>query len=126
LEEIGLLTDGEVVNLCKALRKPGGMVANPDALFPNQPAQVPNQGFMVSMRAENTLKLACYYLHHRQRISRTTLAAQITLDNVRALHDLKLQQDDHKDPSETHSINPKYWAKTMEDLREYLHGHLGT
>lgn len=101
------------------------MVANPDALLPNQPAQVPNQGFMVSMRAENNLKLACYYLRHRQRMSRTTLAAQITLDNVRALHDLKLQQDDHKDPSETPSINPKDWAKTMEDLREYLRGHLG-
>jgi hypothetical protein len=125
LGKIGLLTDGEVVNLCKALRKPGGMVANPEALLPNQPAQVPNQGFMVSMRAENNLKLACYYLRHRQRMSRTTVAAQITLENVRALHDLKLQQDNHKDPSETPTINPKDWAKTMEDLREYLCGHLG-
>lgn len=125
LDEIGLLTDGEVVNLCKALRKPGGMVANPDALLPNQPAQVPNQGFMVPMRAENNLKLACYYLCHHKRMSRTTLAAQITLENVRAIHDLKLQQDNHKDPSEIPTINPKDWAKTMEDLREYLRGHLG-
>ena len=61
LEELRLLTDGEVINLCKALRKPGGMAENPDA----PPAQVPNQGFMVSMRAENNLKLACYYLRHQ-------------------------------------------------------------
>jgi hypothetical protein len=126
LEEIGLLTDGEVVNLCcKALRKLGGMVANPDALLPNQPAQVPNQGFMVLMKAENNLKLACYYLCHCQRMSRTTLAAQITLENVCALHDLKLQQDNHKDPGKTPSINSKDRTKTIEDLHEYLCGHQG-
>ena len=125
LEEIGLLTDGEVVNLCKALRKPGGMVANPDAALPNQPAMVPNQGLMVSMKAENNLKLACYYLHHHKRMSRMTIAAQITLDDVCGIHDLKLQQDSHKDPVDTPNINMKDWAKTMEDLREYLCGHLG-
>jgi hypothetical protein len=92
LEEICLLTDGEVVNVCnKALRKPGGMAANPDAELPNQSALVPNKGFMVSMRAEKNL-LACYYLRHCKRMSRTTAAAQITtLDIVRGIHDLKLQ-----------------------------------
>ena len=50
MDELGVLTDTEVENLCKVVRRPGG--ANT--------AGVANPGHAVSLRAENNLKLACY------------------------------------------------------------------
>ena len=62
IAELSILTDSEAESLCKVLRRPGGMVqVNGN--------EVPNPGTTVSIRAENNLKLACYYLRHRERTS---------------------------------------------------------
>jgi hypothetical protein len=84
LEEIKLLMDVEVSDLCKALRRPGGQIVNPNAVGAN-PTYIANPGVQVSLRAETNLKLACYYLWYRDRISRTAASVDITLPNLRAL-----------------------------------------
>ena len=61
VEELELLSDEEIESLCKALRRPGGTVANSDAGNPGAPAQIPNPGNYVSLRAEANLKLAGYF-----------------------------------------------------------------
>ena len=73
LAEFTVLTDDEVENLCKVVRRPSGM-QNPNAAMPpgadaaaaaaaaTQPAQIPNPGLAVMLHAENNLKLACYFL----------------------------------------------------------------
>ena len=38
LAEFGILTDDEVTNQCKVVRRPGGTMANPEAGDPGQPA----------------------------------------------------------------------------------------
>ena len=60
LEEIRLMTDPEVVNLCKVLRRPGGTMMVPNAAGVN--VQVPNPGNKVSLLAENNLKMECFLL----------------------------------------------------------------
>ncbi len=65
LGELWELTNMEVENLCKLVRKPGGMVAN----NANPPVMVPNQGHQVSLWAENMLKLTCFALRHQHWIS---------------------------------------------------------
>jgi hypothetical protein len=78
LAEFALLTDAEVENLCKVIRRPGGVIPNPNAAAAGQPATVANPGIAVSLRAENNLKLACYFLRYKQRASRTVAPADIT------------------------------------------------
>jgi hypothetical protein len=37
LEELKILRDNEITNLCKALRRPGGLIDNPNAADLGQP-----------------------------------------------------------------------------------------
>ena len=74
MEEIEILTDGEIKNLCKFIRRPGGI---------NPITNVANLGIQVSLRAKNNLKLSSFLLKHRVRTGRVAVATNITLDNVR-------------------------------------------
>ena len=109
LAEFAVLTDDEVENLCKVVRRPGGMMQNPNAAAPPgadaaaaaaaaaQPAQIPNPGLAVTLRAENNLKLACYFLRYKERTSRAVTADMITLASVRELHPYREWEENHKD-----------------------------
>ena len=130
LAELALLTDTEVENLCKVVRRPGGTIANPNRNdedgdpVAGQPATITNPGQTVPLRAENNLKMACYYLRYKQRVSRPLTAASLTLINVRGMRGLKEWEDAHKDVDKA-EIDSKDWPRTIEALEEYLRGCLG-
>ena len=68
--EIGFLKDGNIEALCKAVKRPGRTVANPDALNAGKTARIPNPGNFIYLRAENNMKIASYFVRHQVRISR--------------------------------------------------------
>jgi len=68
LPELRILTDLEVENLCKVIRRPGGSVQNPI------------EGHAVSLRAENNLKLAAYWLCQQDEVARVVTPAQVLLE----------------------------------------------
>jgi hypothetical protein len=80
LDVLENLYDEGVQRLCQALKKPGGMIANPDAGAPGAPANILNPGFDVLAEAEENLKLAVYYGRF-----------------VHLYRDLKLAEEDDKD-----------------------------
>jgi len=125
LAELALLTDEEVENLCKVTRRPGGTIPNPQAHVAGQPATIPNPGITVPLVAENNLKLTCFFLRYKQRTSRTLVAAEITLANIRAFRDYRTYEEGHEDP-DAPEINSKDWPRTIEALEEYLRDCLGT
>ena len=106
IDELKFLNDKEVEGLCNNIRKPGGMMPNPDAGAQGEPAMIRNPGQGVSARAENNLKLCCYFIRHHERISRSVTADQITLANVSALRELIMSQCLS---SWTRRIGPKRW-----------------
>ena len=116
MEELKILTDGEIKNLCKVTRRPGGI---------NPITNVSNLGIQVSLRAENNLKLASFFLKHKVRTRRVAVATNITLDNVRLLRELRESEKEHKDPVVSPVIDAKNWPKKMDILEEYLRGHIG-
>lgn len=120
LDEFAILTDAEVESLCKVVRHPGGTVPNPQA---GQPP-IANPGIAVPQRAENNLKLACYWIRYRQRTSRPYTAAAITLETIRSLRDNKLWEEEHKDV-EAPELNTKDWPRMIELIEEWLRGCLG-
>jgi hypothetical protein len=124
LDEFALLTDDEVENMCKVVRKPGGTIENPNADVAGQPPTIPNPGIAITLRAENNLKLACYFLRYKKRTSRAVAPADITLESVRAYREYKKWEEEHKDvdPPE---INAKDWPRTMDAIDEWLRGCLG-
>ena len=126
LDELKWLDDDAIETVCSVVRKPGGQIPNPNAGAAGQPQMIPNPGTQVSVRAEGNLKLACYCVRHRERISRACDIPSITLQNVRALRDLKRQEEDHEDVEVPENlINARNWPKTVEGIREYFRGCLG-
>ena len=81
IDNIDVLADldnDEIDTLLKLLCCPGGVIANPNAADPGQPAYINAPGIFVSMRAATNLKLAVYYCRHMRRTSRPFAAALIT------------------------------------------------
>ena len=90
------------------------------------PRLILNPGQGVLARAENNLKLCCFFIRHCERISRSVTADQITLANVRALHNLRDAEKDHEDLEPMPKLmDSKNWRKLMEGIVEYLRGCLG-
>ncbi len=121
LEEIQLLTDDEIENLCKVIRRPGGVIPGPN---PGD-APVNNPTTPINLRAENHLKLLAFYLRHQRRISRAVQVANITLETIRTLRELRDFESTYKAPDDPPPINAKDWPKTMENIHEYLRSYLG-
>ena len=80
MEELEILTDGEIENLCKIIRRPGGV---------NPITNVAKLILQVYLRSKNNLKLASFFLKHKLRTGRVTVATYTTLDNVSLLRELK-------------------------------------
>jgi hypothetical protein len=122
IEELKMLFDNDVVELCKALRRPGGTIINPAA---GQFGQIPNPGINIPLRAVENLKMAAYYARHHDRISRPLLPAGLTLANVRLLRPLKDHELAHQQPDEVPVIDEKDMVRTMDAIESYLRSYLG-
>ena len=125
LSEIAILSDDEVESLCKLVRRPGGQVPNPRAAVAGQPAEIAHPGTLVSMRAVTNLKLACFFVRHRMRTSRTTTPAQVTLDDVRELRDLREKELSHTNPTTVPQVVGTNWPKILEEILQWIGGHRG-
>ena len=121
IEEFRILTDEEVENLCKNIRRPGGTIPNPN---PAVQGNIPNPGIPVSLKAETNLKLMCYYIRHCDRISRTVYIPGINANSIRALRHLRDEEKQHKDPEELPTIG-KDWTKNMESISEWIRQFMG-
>ena len=88
MEEFKILTDGDINNMCKVIRRPGGI---------NTITNVANLGLQVSLRAENNLKLASFFPKNKIRTGRVAVATDITLDSIRLLRELKESEKEHTD-----------------------------
>lgn len=121
LSELAELKDENVERLCKVTRRPGGTIPNPAA---GGGGVVPNPGIPVSMLAEKNLKQLCYYLRYQDRVSRTSVAGTIDLDDVRAYEAYQKWEKNHVNV-EAPKINDKDWPRTMEEIETWLGGNLG-
>ena len=83
---------------------------------------------MIPEVAEHNLTMAVYFLNHRKRVSRPTLAGDITLVAIRALRELKHAEDNHENPtSKLPKIDPNDWPRTINGIQDdYLRRYLGS
>lgn len=113
------LSSADAKSLCHIIRKPGGVI-------PGAGGNVPNPGVFISARAEENLKLTIYFIKHRQRTSRGTAPADVTLQNIRSLKELMDDEEKHVDPDlPTDMFVNKDWTRRIEILLEHLRGRRG-
>ena len=127
LASFRILTDDEVDDLCKTVRRPGGLVANPNAADAGQPAQTANPGIPVSLKACANLKLMCYFLRFKRNTSRAVAAPDITQANLDRLRGYKQWEEDHDDPDppEINFGANALWPRIMETMEAHLCRCLG-
>ena len=107
LDKIQLLTDDESKNLCKFIRRPGGVIPGSN---PGNPP-VNNPGTPINLHATYHLKLIAFYLRHEKRISNVVNVAKITLDSIHTLRELRDYESSYKAADNPPTINAKDWPK---------------
>ena len=70
--------------------------------------------------------MAVYFLNHRKRVLRLTLASDVTLAAIRALCELKHAEDNHENPTKLPKIDPNDWPHTIDGIQDYLRQYLGS
>jgi len=117
-EDYALLTDSEAMNICKITRRPGGTTGQ------GNNAQA-NPGIPVSLKAENHLKMLCYYFRYRQRVSRPLRNDLATVANIRQYLAQARLEESHEDPSPP-ELTFHNWTRTLNIIEDYLRNCLGS
>ena len=124
LDELKVLTNDDIENLCKVVHFPGGTVPNPNDRDPGQPDTLSNPGEQVPLRSELNLKLACYYLRFKDRTSGVVGSPEINLVNVCEIRNHRDWENSHKDV-DAPGMSLWDWSRNIESIEEWIWGCLG-
>ena len=114
-EDFVNLEEKDVEKICAVIRKPGGVLINPDAALPNQPPVIPNPGLQIGTIFENRLKVLRYYVFHLTRIQRMPVdPATATRQRIDSVY---LFKDQDKPTEEIEKPAP---LKKVENVRTVL------
>ena len=64
IEAFENLTDEQVEDLVKSVRRPGGTIPNPNANVAGQPPEITNPGIPISLKAQVNIQLLLYVVIH--------------------------------------------------------------
>ena len=76
------------------------------------------------MKAENNLKMMCYYIRHQDCISRTVQVQNINANAICNLCHLREEGNKYKSPEEAPKIG-KDWGRNMETIQEWIRQYIG-
>ena len=116
IEELADLDDAEVDALLKLLRRPGGIIPNPNAVVAGQTANITAPGISVSMRAATHLKLSVYYCRHHMRTSRPLRTTDIIFPRIKTLKNLREEEESATDTLLLPKVDAQNWSKTLEAI----------
>ena len=136
IDSVLVLDEHQVEQICKACRKPGGLIPNPDyvsltdptarAAFTG-PTTITNPGMPISIKEEANLKLVSFFLKFKQMTSRPVTPTQVTTTLVNELQHYKKEIEKHENPlpETAPALTAKKIFDFFSDFRDYLHEHLG-
>ena len=98
------LSDDQIDNLCSICRKPGGMIAHPNAGDQdpaaangvNHPAEHRNPGISVAALHAENMKLAAFHLRLMTNVSRACDVGDITIVNIERARNYKIEIEAHE------------------------------
>ena len=126
LDEIAIHDgDDDVENLMKRITRPGGVGTTTTTGSGSTAVTTVAVGHPVSLRAETNFKLCVYYLMHLQRVQRTPVIVDITLELVRGYREQQKFEKDFKVTAVEPVIDDKNWPRTLENIKEYLASQYG-
>ena len=121
-EDFVNLEEKDVEKICAVIRKPGGVLINPDAALPNQPPVIPNPGLQIGTIFENRLKVLRYYVFHLTRIQRMPVdpvtATRERIDSVYLFKDQDKPTEEVEKPAPLKKVENV--RTVLENLDAYL------
>lgn len=136
LNDFTSFDDEDIKVLCASVRKPGGMIPDPNAAPPavgrgarnqNQApvAMVPNPGFKIPAICESRMKDAAFVAKYYEMIGRAITNDSLSADRIHEFKVLKELQKNHKDPDKLPVISKSFSiTKALDALPGYLRERL--
>ena len=98
------LTESDIEDVCKIIRRPGGTIPNPAFGRGGRnaapvAATIPNPGIQIGHLHEKRLKMLRYFIFHLQRVQRDFDPAVATMDVLQDIYLLKEVDEEDKQPS---------------------------
>ena len=137
LDDLSSFDDEGIKTLCASVRKPGGLIPDPNAPPPavgrgarnqNQgpQAMIANPGFKIPAICERRMKDAAYTAKYYEMIGRGISSDSLSADRILEFKVLKELQKNHKDPDKFPVISKTFSiTKALDALPGYLRERLG-
>jgi len=124
------LTEKDIVQICANVRRPGGVIPNPNAAVVGQPPTITNPGVLVGHAVKIRLKMLCYFVKHLVRVQRmpfvpgvATLARLVAVYKLKEIEEVADDDEEIKLPSPLTKIDDV--RVTLEDIDDYLRRKFG-
>lgn len=104
------LTETEVDDVCKQIRKSGGAQGN---------------GIPISVIAQSSLRTAAYLGRHLEKVSRPFTPANITMEAIRSIRDYLESEKNYENKVSKPKVDPRDYTKTFDDIQRYMMGCRG-
>ena len=115
-----------IKTLCSSVRKPGGMIANPNAAVEGQPAQIPNPGFNIPAICEKRMIAATYTARTYDLIGRPITVDSMSRSRLKAYENHRQLVKEHEDPEKLPEVSRTFGiVKAMDLVPSHLHDRLG-
>jgi hypothetical protein len=121
-DALSTLEEEDIKRICDTIRKPGGIIINPNAAIAGQPPTIPNPGVAIGQVHEKRLKMLRYFVFHMTRIQRMPFPVAIAnLANLGAIYLLKDNDDGDDKPTPPEALKKIENVRVViEDLDAYL------
>ena len=114
--------DDGIKSLCSSVRKPGGLIDDPN----NPGRHIANPGFNIPAICEKRLKLACYAAKSYALIGRTINQDSLSRARLKLFEQHRKLIEEHDDPDKMPSVDKSFGIiKAMDLLPSHLRDRLG-
>ena len=122
IDDLAEFDEEDVKNLCASVRKPGGMIEDPN----NATKQIANPGHSIPAIAEKRLKLACYGARIYRLLGRAITADGLNRDRLKLFEQHQATVKDHQEPENLPPVSKTFGImKALDVLPNYLSERIG-
>jgi hypothetical protein len=119
--DFSALAESDIEDVCKIIRRPGGMIPSPAGAGRGQPAMLPNPGLQIGHLQEKRLKMVRYFVYHLQRIQREFDPAVATMETLQQIYLLKeVDEEDVKQDLPEKLVKTDKVREVIENIESTL------